>query len=277
MPSTSTQIRDSLAARLKAKAGISDQEPCLQYLGDYLDEALVEHSGVIDPDFTVLPKREQELVILLGWVRVCEFRASNAAPQPSLRGFGSGAQAGAGFGGDRDTPFKKSMDMAKYLRDKYTDLRALLESGDDDGSGDITVGELYRRDELIDASVPFHTSPGLQAPLLSFLTAIGVTAGGADQGCAIFEWPATLAENFSLLTVFRASQAGIRQMWNADGVSGVPFILPTASKVYETSDNIAKGLKEKNLAAGTYYYVIVVKDTSGVWSFSNEVAVVVPA
>lgn len=279
---TSTQIREALKLRLKGKAGISQQEDCVQHLDGFLDESLVEHSVKYcpsdSPDFTLLPFREQELVLILGWIRVCEFRASSAAPQPSLRAFGSGSQAGAGFGGDRDTPFKKNMDLVKYLRDKYVDLRARLEdSKDEQGSGDITLGELYRHDELTDVSVPFRSAPLLNAPQLSLDSVTGVAAGGVSLGVATFSWTAVSSENFAQLYLVRNSSANIQQMWNQDGVDGIPFVNPGTVAVYNTTDNIAKGAHEIKLAAGTYYYVIVMRDSSAQWTFSNEVSVVVPA
>lgn len=279
---TSTQVRDTLKARLKGKAGISSQEDCNPFLDDFLDESLVEHSVAFSPgnvpDFTLLPFRQYELVLLLGWIRVCEYRASSAAPQPSLRAFGPGSQAGAGFGGDRDTPFKKNMELAAYLRKKYDDLKTRLDDQQDEqGSGDITIGELYRQDELTDAAVPWRSSPLLNAPQLTLETVTGVAAGGASLGIATFAWTAVSSEYFSQLYLVRNALPDIQQMWNQDGVNGVPFVNTGTVSVYDTTDNIAKGARETMLAAGTYYYIIAMRDTSAQWTFSNEVKAIVPA
>lgn len=275
MPASSDQVRDTLRNRLIGRAGISAQEEVNPHLSDYLDEALEEHdTDYITPstgaaDFTLLPLREYQLVIILAWIRVCEFRASSAAPQPSLRGFGAGAAVGAGFGGDRDTPFNKNMKMVEYLRKQYDQLSAQLEEDEETeiGNGDITVGEFVRRDELLDVAVPLHVAPGLRAPTLS------VAASGA--GTVTLEWGETLSEYFSQIYVFRATSAGIYQSWNRDGASGVPLIASAAIKAFDTTDNIARGLKIESLAAGTHYFLLAVQDIGGNWTYSNEVSATV--
>lgn len=269
-------IRDTIKARLIGRAGISAQEACNTYLDSYLDEAVAEHDASYAPagvaDYNLIPVAEYELVLLLGWVRVCEFRASNAAPQPSLRG------VGAGFGSDRDTPFAKNMAMAKYLRQQYTDLKATLEGNDSDaGAGDILLGELYRKDELIDAAVPFNVAPNLKAPTLSASSIVDVATGGADLGSVIVAWTGVYSEYFGELLMFRHTSPGIVQMWNSTGNSGIPFIATAASYIYSTTDNFAKSIKNTQLAAGTYYFVLLMRDTSGRYSYSNEVEVVIPA
>lgn len=278
---TSAEIRTTLVARLKGKAGISDQEEVISSLPDFMDEALMEHDPLYAPagvaNYTLLPLSEYELVLILAWIRVCEFRASNAAPQPSLRGI-AGQGVGSGFGGDRDTPFKKNMDMAKYLRTKYDDLKAQLEADEDEqGSGDITIGELYRKDEVLDIAVPMGSVPQLNAPALTVGDIVGEAAGAANLGSVVLLWNGVLSTYFSEFVVFRSSAANIKQMWNKDGVDGVPFINPGSTKVYTTTDNMTQGMKEQNLAAGTYYYVLLLRDSSNMWSFSNEVSVVIPA
>lgn len=269
-------IRDTIKSRLIGRAGISAQESCNTYLDSYLDEAVAEHDSSYAPagvaDYSLLPVSEYELVLLLAWVRVCEFRASNAAPQPSLRG------VGAGFGSDRDTPFAKNMAMAKYLRQQYDNLKSTLESQEsENGTGDITLGELYRKDDLIDAAVPLTVAPLLKAPTLSYASVVDVQTGGADLGSVIVSWTAVLSEYFSELFLFKSSTAGIVQMWNETPASGIPFVSADASQIYATTDNFSKAVKNTSLAAGTYYYVMAMRDTNGRYSFSNEIAVTIPA
>lgn len=272
-------VKEILKAKLISRAGVLPQEVIYANLTDYLDDAVVEQSlsylinGL--PNYEAIPVRLYDLVVILAWIRVCEARASNAAAQPSLKG------VGAGFGSDRDSPFSKNMAMVKYLREKYSADRTLLETNEsEDGAGDITIGELYRPDELVDAGVPFRSAPAVIAPVMSVGAILGVAAGtsaGDEGGSVILNWESVFSPYFDELLIFRSSTAGIYQSWNGEGSNSVPFVSTAATQIFSTHGNLARGLKSIGLSAGTYYYVLALRDTAGRFTFSIEQKVIIPA
>jgi hypothetical protein len=276
-----TTTQATLKARLIARAGISAQEEVNANLDAFLDQSVAEHSDEYAPDgvadYALVPVNEYELVIILAWIRVCEFRASHVAPQPSISSRAAGL--GHGFGADRDTPFKKNMEMAAYLRklydEKWDDL--LGDEDEENGTGDITVGELYRTDEILDIPVPTRVVPLLSAPAISASEIVDVATGGAEGGSVVISWKSVLSSAYAELMIYFRTSAGIYQNWNHDGNQGIPFVASDAVRVFQTTDNVAKGMKNVGLAAGTFYYVLVMRDTSGRFTFSNELKVIIPA
>ncbi len=265
-------VKATLITRLRNQAQINQQEAVFNdtaVLNDVMDAALIEHDadlGIDTAGYAALPVREEELVLLLAWIRVCYARASFAAPQPSLITPGHMA-----FGSDRDTPLKKNLALAKALRERYDQLLSDLEGDESDdaegAAGDITVGEFYRTDEVLSTHVPLLTAPQMPAPV------IAQRAVGA--GYAIIGWEKMSSSTFRELFLFQSSSAGIHEEWNNDGLGGIPFVKSTATQIYSTTDNIRKAAKITSLAAGTYYFCAAVRDSSGNYVFSNELTVAV--
>lgn len=270
---SSLEVKALLVARLKSRASVQDIEPVKVELPAIMDDALLEHTpdnALLD--YLRLATFEHELVLLLAWARVCDARASLSAPQASIKTPG-------GFGSDRDTPFYKNQKLAETLRARYQELKSRLaaSSSSENPSGDITVGDLYRRDEFIDTDVPLSTVPPLPAPILSASSIVGQTAGGAELGSVVLDWPARALASFDGLVMFQSSAPGIYQSWRVDQNANVPQIAAAAEEIFRTTDSLRRGVKLSGLLAGTYYFLLAQRDTSNRYAYSNEVTVIVPA
>lgn len=269
---TSDEVFAEIKTSLIARAEVQDTERVFSKLDLFINEALVEYKNESTSDFSVLHVIERRLVVYLAWISVCYTRASAFAPQASQK---PGSNTGFGFGADRDTPYKKCIDLAEKLREQYTLLKEDFDSkygdlDDEDGSGssgDVEIGTLVRREENLSVTVPYRQANAIPILVFERLT--------AAAGEALLSWSRFDPAGFSDAFVFRSSTAGIHQKWNHDGNSGVPFIAAAAEKVYATTDNIGKQIKQTGLPAGTYYYLLVVKSTNNVYSYSPELTVTV--
>lgn len=272
MAATSDQAKGELKTQLVGRAQIASSEQVSLQLDLILDQAYSEYAPSNVGDYLLLTKREYELVLILAWIRVCDSRASAYAAQASISG------AGAGFGSDRDTPFAKNSKLAKELRFRYSELLASLTTEEDGDSGGITVGELVRHDDLIDASVPLSQAQPLRAPRLSSRSPTTVSAGGTLQGTVILSWTEVKSEYFSEAIIVINDTAGIAQDWNGAGNNDkVPNVATASSAVYRTTDSKTTATKLSYLAAGTYYFVLALRDANGRFTFSNEITVVIAA
>lgn len=265
---TSSQIRSSLEASLIAQAVITQQEPVYAQVGALLDAALTEHAPDYLKDYAQLPLREYELVILLGWERVCLSRASFYAPQPSL----NMKSGNPGFGSDRDTPFNKNTAFAKQLRQRYVELKGNLTANshdrdDSNASGDIEVGELYRSDDTLNVKLPLRNAPVIQPVILQLQSQF---AGGC-----VIRWSECADDDFLTAYVLHSTVSPINENWNSDGTNGIPFACADSNILFTTQDHVSRGLKVVELPAGTAYFCVVVKSRSGRYAFSNEVSVAI--
>lgn len=262
---TSEEILDELKTSLIGRAEVVTTEKCYAQLEEFLKGALVEHLKKETTDFTLLHYLERRLVVILAWISVCYARASGFAPQPSQK---PGNTTGYGFGADRDTPYKKCMDLADKLRAEYERLKADFEeeyTDDSNSAGDIVVGDIVRSDAVIEATVPFSKSLAVE---ISYFE-----GSSPASGTVLLRWSKFEEPNFSEAVIFHSTTPGIYEEWNHDGNSGYPFISATAEKVYSTTDYIAKAARILSVPAGTHYYVLVARNRNGIDSISDEVAV----
>ena len=289
MPQSSAQIAAALLASLVARGQFSSSEGVFNSLNTYVDDAYQEHQPDANMDYTLLPTNEYQLVVLLAWSRACVSRASFIAPQSSLKTGG-----GAMFGSDRDTPFSKNLKLAEYLLAEYHRLKgAFAENAspvdDVEAAGDISVGDLFRKDELLDARTPLYIAPTMR---VSSLAVGAITSDtGSGNGSVILSWAAMENNSYGELYLIQSPSAGIYQAWNLDGnaVAGtsatpsiagsltvIPFCSTLASIIYRTTDSFRRSAKVINLAAGTYYFTFAVRDTTSQYLYTNEVTVVIP-
>lgn len=263
---TSAQIKASLSEKLINRATITQQEPVYSEVGSCLDDALNEHMPDAAGDYACLPSREHELVLLLAWERVCFSRASFYAPQPSLN-LKSGAP---GFGSDRDTPFKKCTDLAAVLRKRYELLSSTIkdrsaEDDDTNASGDITIGELVRADDVLGVVVPLSAAPRIRPVSLKLDSLVP----GATE--AVISWTSCPFDDYAETRVLLSQSAGIYQNWNSDGSNGVPYSSPASSTLFTTHDPKGRALKITGILAGVdYFVVVVVSSLRGDYAYSNE-------
>lgn len=271
---TSETVKAELKAKLISEAQISTAEPVYTVLDDLLSNAYLEYAPASGLDFTLLDEsgKENELVIILAWIRVCDSRASSVAPQSSSRG------TAGGFGSDRDTPFAKNTALAKILRERYANLRAALAIGSTDAeSGDITMGELVRHDEYSNAQVPFRTAKNLAAPILSNRTPTAVSADATLLGTVVLSWTKLSSEYFDELILLGSNTAGIYQDWNQSSSGPIPFSASDSSIMFRSTDNQQTATRITYLTAGDVYFVAAVRDTNGRYTFSNEIKVTIIA
>jgi len=269
---TSLQVKTSIKDSLIRRSEVTSTERCHANLDEFIDEALIEYSEEDTADFAPLHVLEQRMIVWLAWITVCYARASGFAPQPSQK---PGSNVGYGFGTDRDTPYKKCMDMAAKLKEEYSDMKAEYDSkfGDDDedsesSTGDVFVGSLLKTEAELGAFVPPQKASSVA--IRNFDT---VSVGA---GFAILGWSRTTSTAFVQLFIFKSSASGIVEKWNADGNSGVPFIAAAASKIYGTTDFISKQIKVTGLTAGTHYFVLVTVSLNGLYWYSDQITAVVP-
>ena len=266
MPSTaSNDLRTALALKLRKRAVVTEVEPVFALLEDTLDDALNEHLPDSAGDFTALKPREHELVILLAWERVCFSRASFYAPQASL----NSKSGNVGFGSDRDTPFEKNTKLAKALREQYIALRDNQQANSNepdnlDPAGDITVGELFRTDDVLGVTVPLTGTPPLLPVKLTLDSAV-ITGG------AIVRWTTCEADDFLDLRILVSSSSGIYQDWNSDGKNGLPYCSADAEQVFKTPNNRGRAIKLVDLPVGSYFVVAVVVSRTNEVAYSNEI------
>lgn len=266
---TSAEIKTTLVTRLIAKAVVTQQEAVYAEVGSLLDEGYIEHLPDAAPNYTALEVRDYELVLLLGWERICLSRASFYAPQPSLN-MKSGAP---GFGSDRDTPFEKNTKLATLLRKRYETLRsAISENSDDDDdtnpSGDIFVGELIRHDDILGVNVPISAAPAITSPT----AALGAISGNT----AVVSWTGTKHDEYADTRVLLSNTAGIYQNWNSDGTNGVPYASSTSTVAFTTIAAKGRAIKLTGLVSGTYYLVVVVRSLVDDYAYSNELTFTIP-
>lgn len=269
---TSDEVFAAIKTSLIKRAEVQDVERVYGSLDLFINEALIEYKNADTADFSVLHVLERRLIVYLAWISVCYSRASALAPQASQK---PGSNTGYGFGTDRDTPFNKCMSLATKLREQYDALKEEFDSkyGDangadgGDGSGDVEVGVLTRKEEYLSVTVPYKQANAV--PILTF------ESYAAGVGEVLLGWSKFDPANFQEAYVFRSSVAGIHQKWYHDGNSGVPFVAAAATKIYTTTDYLSKQIKQTALPAGTYYFVLVVKSINEVYTYSDELTLVV--
>lgn len=260
---TSDDIRETLKSQLVRRAVIQPAEGLAATLDDIFTTALSQFDPSTEGNFTALTPIEYEAVILLAWIEVCMTRASTMAPQPSL----ALRNNAPGFGADRDTPFKKCMDLAKKLEERYHAYceRHGIGEYEEDG-GDVTVGSLYRDDERSSGKLPVTDAPALPIPTLT---------ATPETGAVLIEWnlgsPDTLAEAM----LFVCTNSAIYQPWNQNSTTGIPRLNNLASITYRTTDIGEKAVR-CTTTSGTYYFLLVLRDTNGNLTYSAPVTAVVP-
>jgi len=290
MPTTtSAQVAAQLLTSLQVRGQFKSQEAIYPTLSTYIDDAYQEHAPDNNMDYSLLTKLEYQLVVLLAWSRACVSRASFIAPDSNMK------SAGSMFGSDRDTPFAKNLKLAEYLLGEYHRLKgAIAENAapvdDVEAAGDITIGDLYRNDELLSARTPLYIAPSMRVSNMAAQIITPDTGGGI--GSVVLSWGAMEFENFGEIYLIQSPVAGIYQNWNLDGnatpgttstpsiassLAVIPFCNPAASIIYRTTDSFRKAAKVINLAAGTYYFAFAVRDTTSNYSYSNELTVVIPS
>jgi hypothetical protein len=157
--------------------------------------------------------------------------------------------------------------MALLLRKRYDTLSSTISehSEEDDStnsSGDIFVGELIRRDDILGVSVPLSAALRITPPTATLGTVSGTTA--------IVSWTGTKHDDYADTKVLLSSTAGIYQNWNSDGTNGVPYASSSSSVAFTTIEHKGRAIKLTGLSPGTYFLVVVVRSLVDDYAYSNE-------
>ena len=245
-------------SQIQSSDGISDS-----LLESFLTSSLAYHNPTYTWD--TLPVREEELVILLAWIMVCETRAAQFVNESDLSSSSSGLAGG--YGQDRNTPFNKNMALIKYLKQRYSDIAKAVaspDSGMSSSEGQVVLGTLYRSDDLADALVPLQTSP---------VPSIAVSAGIVSATNLVLKWSFPSFENYHSVILYKSTAPSIREEWNHDTVSDIPEISSEAERLIDIRDQSQKAIRVINLSPSTqYYFLAVLKTNSFRFSYSNELA-----
>ena len=259
----------NLLTTLKLRSGVQSSDGIADATLEYfLNTSLAQHNPAYT--FDTLPAREEELVILLAWIMVCETSASTSVNESNLKSSSSGLAGG--YGQDRNTPFHKNLDFIKYLKQRYADLsRSILNSdtGLSATEGQVVMGTLYRTNDEIDALTPLRTSP---VPPIALSNATPLNTS------VVLKWSFPPFENYYSVVLFKSSTPNIREEWNHDSVSDIPEISSSSERLVDIKDPTQRAVKVINLSPSTqYYFLAVLKTNSGRFAYSSEVSVTTPA
>lgn len=255
---TLSTLRDALKrqARIQASENFTDAD-----VDGFLNSALREHNS--DYTVDVLPAAEEELVIILGWIRLCHSRAAQWAQSADTGGQARLHQ-------DNDTPFKKNMSLAKSLRERYDSL--YLSLGLEEKATSIEVTTVTAQDAWVEAEVPLSLSRALEAPVLSLASGESKTTGTTY----ILKWTVERSENFQEWRLFHlatdpSSTDTIRQNWNQFSTAKTPQISDSASLVKTISDQQILCLKATGVdKTKRNLFLLVAVSRSGLFSHGNE-------
>lgn len=251
-------LRDSLKRQARVQPSENFTDPDVE---GFINAALREHNS----NYTIgtLPAAEEELVLLLGWIRLCHSRAAQWAQAAD-----TGGQAR--LGQDNDTPFKKNMSLAKSLKLRYDELRIGL--GLESKSDVIEVSTSTAQDTWTEAEVPLALSRPLTAPVLSLAAGESLAEGTTY----ILKWTVERSENFQEWRLFHMATASngaatIREEWNQFSAAKTPQISDAAALVKTISDQQILCLRVTGVdKSQRNLFLLVAVSRSGKYSYGNE-------
>lgn len=245
-------------ARVQSSEGISDAT-----LESLITAGLTEHNPSLT--FATLPTAQEELVILLGWIRLCVVRAGKAAQEGNLSG-------PSGYGQDRNTPYYKNMDLAKNLRAQYDSLAKSLGLAATQETQSVVVSDLLKpavvhRGEATSE----HYTPAPPVPVLALETDLNTEA--------VLIWTFPHWDQFYSFILFTSDSTTeqIYQDWNMASQTTTPRISNLATKLIEWYDNDVRAVKVTDLdRAKDQRFLLVVRSKTDTYSYSNEVVIEIP-
>ena len=195
------ELRDAL----KSQASIQVSEVGLDntLLDSFIAAALSEHN----PSYTLatIPDIEEELVLLLAHIRVCIWRANDAARNGNLN------SSGSGFGEDRTSPVSSNLKVADRLRLRYDQLCGRMGLPSTAQQGTVSVSSNLVDDATLNgAMVPLSEAKDPPAPLLLLRAVV------ADNTKVIASWamPSEVFDFDAYLLFLLDSGSDIFQNWN---------------------------------------------------------------
>lgn len=251
----------TLVASLKEVANVTANDVISDTLaGTFLTQALAQHN----PLYTVssLPAREEEAVQILAWIKVCLKRASNVVSQQTAHG-------PAGFGQDRETPYRKNTDMVGQLQRQYQAVCGRLGLSND-GTG-VTVSHLTTLDDRTDAVTPLSLEPTI-GPLV-----LTVTQSTTNLSIFDFTWDFPTFDNFDSVQLFMVERAltetddALYQEWNYESDTGIPRLLNGATLLTTITRADQKAVRVTELDfLLRHRFLAVLKTRSGHYAYSEE-------
>ena len=251
----------TLVASLKEVANVTANDVISDTLaGTFLTQALAQHN----PLYSVasLPAREEEAVQILAWIKVCLKRASNVVSQQTAHG-------PAGFGQDRETPYRKNMDMVAQLQRHYQAVCGRLGLSND-GTG-VTVSFLTTLDDRTDAVTPLSLEP-VVGPLV-----LTVTQSTSNLSIFDFTWNFPAFDNFDSVQLFMVERTvqevddTLYQEWNYESDTGIPRLLNGATLLVTVSRADQKSVRVTELdITKCHRFLAVLKTRSGHYAYSEE-------
>jgi hypothetical protein len=254
-----------LISLLKKKASIQESETQFtsnadELLKSIMDAALLEHNAGFS--YTNLPVDQERLVLLLAWEEVSITRASAIADAPNLSGT-------SGYGQDRNSPYYKNIDLAKKLREKYSELCSLMGlSTTSEPSSVVSSNIIIPSDELSGALVPVSVAlpPNMVLSLAE-----------THAGEVVLIWTVRDYKNFLSLRIayMTGNSEALYQDWNFDSSTGIPkvnnsaIILPTT-----ITDRRIRSVKVSGLSfTNVQYFLLIMEGLGNFFSYSNVLAV----
>lgn len=252
----------ALALTLRDKCGVPDEgaftDAKLQTL---IGEAMTEHNASYD--YTTLPAKEEQLVVLLAWIQVCYMRASRFGAELSVSVGGSGV--------DRAQPFNPFIQLARELRTRYEALCNQIgvpPGGADIESSQILQGELSREDSLSGLTLPLDTQRVPPTPVLSS----DQQTNGVGNRTVRLSWRLGRMTDFQTFRVFSSSTAGLSDPSTLSentalypGLKTGVTCLAALTELYQTC------IRLSGFDAGDVYIVVAVYDADNRLAISNEI------
>ena len=250
----------NLRNRLIGDASINPVEG-IKYsqLDTLLANALLQHNRSYT--FASLPATEEEPVLLLAWAAVCYIRAGKVAPE-------NNAQGSNGYAQDRETPFKKNMELAKSLMDRYTLLCTAF--GLNTATTGIVVGTILSHNPVTDSLTPLHTAP------VPALVTVSAEVVEDEDTSALLSWSITrLSEEYFDVMIFTDEGTELMfQPWNIDSDSGIPKVKNGARLLATISDPQQTVVKVEDMDRSVANrFLVVVRSGSLKYAYGNEVTV----
>ncbi len=247
-------IKLKAKSRLQTSEGIEDDDLEVDFA-----DSLIQHNRLYS--FASLPVNEEELVLILAWIRLCFRRASKSVMSPASSGT-------AGFIQNDDSPYKKNIDLANQLQKRYNALVASLPL--ESSAGGIVVTTVGILDSRSDRVLPPTATP-TPPPVLLELAAGESTSVGTTY---ILNWYTDKFDGYYELVLFHTTGSdALLQTWNFNSDTGVPRILNGASKSSSFTDQDLRSVKVTDInKAVTNRFILVQIGRGSKYTYSNELA-----
>ncbi len=247
----------TLRQTLVENAGILASEAFVYTrLDTIIARALLQHNKTYS--ISSLPESEEECVVVLAWASVCYIRASKFANEANA--------SGGGFTADRDTPYKKNIDLANDLIARYQLLVAAL-GITDSGSTRIAVGTILKRDPLHDSLIPLIVAPNT-GRIDAVLTVLSPNTS-VQLDWAVTNWDGGY---FDLIFFQITGSTSLIAPWNvANPDSGIRGLLNGATRLVTINDPEVTEIRFEDLdRTQINRFLLIAKNNSGKYAFSNE-------